>query len=493
MQKDFSYSSTPSQVINIPSETGALDIGDIHPDKGNEIGLIYPDGLYCLLFKDNQYDTTPVKIIDERTIFTTHTVSNDSGATFMSQNTSLSQKLRDKSRTTTSNQPAILSFIFDIDNDGLDDVILPQTEGFVIYFQNKSRINPTATLFAQSTSVVTGREISINFPAKNRIYSQEIFSYSQNQYGKNLNLFDFNKDGKLDIVKFRFTDYSSLDVWNGLKPFPTNDSEDEESTTKMLFFDEMDIFLQDNQRQFPKDPSFTIKIPRYAMENHNFLDIDGDGYIDLLFQKVFGDVTKAKLRIRIILNDKKNNFLDEFSQIIRTKDLMRYGKQFCIDINNDGALDLYLFYINISPTSANSMVKAFFERGIPGKIRFYLFDKSKRGYPKSPNFEQKISIGYNLFDFSYEKPNISPEGDFNGDKKKDLVIQTEKNRLSIYRFIDEKKGFETTPFTSITSQPIKRFYIYDLNNDGISDIITKEKASESLSAPSPYLHIYLSK
>ena len=482
MQKDFSFSSTPSQVINIPPEAGALDVGDIHPDKGNEIGLIYPDGLYCLLFKDNQYDTTPVKIIDERTIFVTH-----------SSTTSLPQKLRDKSRTTTSNQPAILSFIFDIDNDGLDDIILPQTEGFVIYFQNKSRINATATLFAQSTSVVTGREISINFSVPNKIYPQEMFSYSQNQYGKNLNLFDFNKDGKMDIVKFRFTDYSSLDVGNGLKPFPTNGSEDEESITKMLFYDEMDIFLQDNQRQFPDHPSFTIKIPRYAMENHNFLDIDGDGYIDLLFQKRFNDIPETKLRIRIVLNDKKNNFSDEFSQIIRTKDLMRYGTQFCIDINNDGALDLYLFYINISLTSANSMVKAFFEKGVPAKIRFYLFDKKNRRYPKSPNFEQKISIGYNLIDFSYEKPNISPEGDFNGDKKKDLVIQTEKNRLSIYRFINEQKGFETTPFTSITSQPIKRFYICDLNNDGISDIITKEKTSESLSAPSPYLHIYASK
>jgi hypothetical protein len=229
------------------------------------------------------------------------------------------------------------------------------------------------------------------------------------------------------------------------------------------------------------------------MENHNFLDIDGDGYIDLLFQKRFSDIPETKLRIRIILNDKKNNFSDESSQIIRTKDLVRYGKQICVDINNDGALDLYLFYINISPTSTNAMVKAFFEKGVPGKIRFYLFDKKNRRYPKSPNFEQKISIGYNLFDFSYEKPNISPEGDFNGDKKKDLVIQTEKNRLSIYRFIDERKGFETSPFKSITSQPIKRFYIYDLNNDGISDIITKEKTSESLSVPSPYLHIYLSK
>jgi len=491
MQKDFSYSSTPSQIINIPSEAGALDIGDIHPDKGNEIALIYPDGLYCLLFKDNQYDTTPVKIIDERIIF----IPLPNPPPINGGGKGGGGDLRDKSRTTTSNQPAILSFIFDIDNDELDDVILPKTEGFVIYFQNKRGDGDelSAPLFTQSTSIVTGREISINFPAKNRIYSQEIFSYSQNQYGKNLNLFDFNKDGKLDIVKFRFTDYSSLDMENGSKQVPTNDSEDKESNTKMLFYDEMDIFLQDNQRQFPNDPSFTIKIPRYAMENHNFLDIDGDGYIDLLFQKVFGDVTEAKLRIRIILNDKKNNFSDEFSQIIRTKDLARYGKQFCIDINNDGALDLYLFYINISPTSANSMVKAFFERGIPGKIRFYLFDKSKREYPKSPNFEQKISIGYNLFDFSYEKPNISPEGDFNGDKKKDLVIQTEKNRLSIYRFIDERKGFETAPFTSITSQPIKRFYIYDLNNDGISDIITKEKISESLSVPSPYLHIYLSK
>jgi len=484
MQKDFTYTSSPSQVIDIPFEVGAIDVGDVYPDKGNEIALIYLDGLYCFTFKDNSYNTTPVKIIDERTIFTV-TRRGD-----VSSPLRTGQGAPAPITTQSPKQIAFLSFVFDFDNDGQDDVILPQMEGFVIYFQDKNRN------FTQSTSIFTGREISINFFTKNETYPEEIFFYSQRQFGKNLNFFDFNRDGKMDIIKFRFTDFSSLDKFSS----PDSAQENEKDMAKNIFFDEIDVFLQNNQKQFPDSPSFTVRIPRYAMESYNLLDINGDGHTDLLFKKIFGNVAEAKTRIRIILGEKSLSpetsvisFPTESTQIIRTKDLMKYGRPSCIDINNDGALDLYLFYINISPTSAHSMIKAFFEKGIPGKIRFYLFDKDKNRYPGSPNYEQKISIGYNLFDFSYEKPNISLEGDFNGDKKKDLVIQTEKCRLSIYRFIDDRKGFENTPFTTITSKPIKRFFIFDLNNDGISDIITKEKVSESLTAPSPFLHIYLSK
>ncbi len=461
MRSDCTYQKSPSQIIDIPPNAKALDVGDIHPDKGDEIALIYPDGLYCFSFKGTKYGATPIKIIDERTVFVT-------------------QDVEDAHRRINP-EPTVLSFVLDFDGDGLDDVILPKMELYAIYFQDKDRS------FTSNAYIKTDREVLISYSSKEIFESMEAFFYSQRQYSKGAHFSDFNLDGKLDIVKYEFTDYSSLDMLD-------EDFDEKDDSSTEVFYDKVSVFLQSNDRRFPESSSFTVEIPRYPMERYDIVDINGDSYNDLCVRKLYGDVTNAKTRVKVILNDKKNQFSDDSAQIIRTKGMTNiFGSPPLIDINNDGALDLYLYYVNISVASVNSMIKAFFDKGIPAQIRFYLFDKEKNQYPKSPDFEQKVRIGYNVFDFSYEKPKISFDGDFNGDKMKDMIMQTESDKLSIYRFVDEKRGFKNTPFSTIKSQPIKNFFVVDLNKDGVSDIITTEKMTDSFSSPASALHIYISK
>ena len=309
--------------------------------------------------------------------------------------------------------------------------------------------------------------------------------------------FDYNNDGRDDVVLFEGYDINKTYTWPGpsfyknttnglIKDFVSLDN------TKLFAGKELvgdfnndgfvDAFLLTGMDPAGcsncKDPVFSL----YTMKNvsgYNFkvdsvnykgvwrtgtsADIDNDGDLDVVAFSTHHEYSGDILN-RILLNDGKGNFSYKASNI---DSIGWVDRAELIDMNNDGFVDLLMNDV-YSPLNVYSN-------------RFRILWNNKKG-----EFHQDRSVTIKIPNDLYVLDiNVL---DVNGDGKKEIILPMNdvagKWKILMYQTFDDinytevsenliQKNFDNSLF--LWDEPLA---IYDLDNNGLTDIVLNDKSKK---------------
>lgn len=234
---------------------------------------------------------------------------------------------------------------------------------------------------------------------------------------------DFNKDGLLDFI------ISGNDKY----PFGTANAGYQKCITK--------IYRNIGNGYFEEVITQIVGLNRGHV---SWADLNKDGYLDVLING--STDIYARPTTKIYRNNKNSTFTEVFTTITGT-DL---GDSRCIDINNDGLLDIL-----ISGHYKDSLINDISWKGVGITILY----KNEGNFSFTP-----ITYQFSPMD------GRSQICDFNKDGYKDILM-ADWFGTSLYIYINDTKGsfIRTTPNIGIRSVN-NELNVGDFNNDGYNDI-----------------------
>ncbi len=434
------YSDSPL-TIQCPVKNLIFDFANLEKETGSDLIFLKEDGVYRFKKKNNVLTDEIEKLIDSSSFFI--------------------------ERDNTSQQFADISY--DLNNDGIDEIFIPRLDSVLLFkkvgneFKNTT-CPPISMSFEQEFNAANMKSMSSD---KNK--NDYSFSYTSPYTSPSFLLYDFNNDGLKDIGLVYNTKGEGTSSSTKNLSLKDNESDyDKDSST-------INIYLQKNDLTFSNNYNYQYHTPipfyiykRYYQNNYlNLIDINNDHFPDLILENTYYNIFSPKTSYKIFIGDQKKGFKKDFDQILLTKDLSRQA--FFTDINADGLTDITLMYMDINFSSVDDMAKIILGRNIEVVIRIHL-GQEKRLFNKEPNFSKKIKISSKCFFWRYI-PNFQTSYDFNGDGKLDLAIRRDPDKLYVYNFINEKKGFSKKPITVFNISKKTSIKYDDLNNDKRMDII----------------------
>jgi hypothetical protein len=213
-------------------------------------------------------------------------------------------------------------------------------------------------------------------------------------------------------------------------------------------------------------------------ERHRFfLDVDGDGSLDLIFLKAKDTYAEnvnlfpvAKIFIHLW---KDGGFSPTPNYFFKT--IIVNGQAPFVDVDGDGDLDFVSVWSEITPGSKENIIQLLLESTLIFSFRCYLYDRAT-GYSNTPEINIKANIKGDFSYLSRELP-FDLGADVDGDGSHDLLIYKDpesvllydldfkaKNKIKSVKLIKVPGGFQGYRFS-------------DLDGNGKSDIIfIKDKA-----------------
>ena len=330
-----------------------------------------------------------------------------------------------------------MDFVFDINQDGLSDILLPDFDRVHLYIQDEQR---------------RFRHYALEIDAAMRVFDSGPQYRPREPY-----LFDANGDGRLDVLFHR----------DG----------------------ELAMFLQQ------ADGSVAVK-PRWLPLNVGIMaehktSVAGDDGRDR------SDLTVISFEELLDLNNDQlpDVVVEERSQKgvfnISTRYLVHYGRQQqgqlsydaepdtrvstkgvqfelnFTDINNDGLLDVYTPTIEVG---IGTIIGGLLSGSADLDVMFYLMDEDQ-SYRDKPQQKKPAEIAFDLSSGSTSYPALQV-ADFNGDKLNDLLIQSSENKLKLY-YGSAGKLFarKATKFSAPLPKNGALVDARDLNGDGKADLL----------------------
>ena len=359
----------------------------------------------------------------------------------------------------------------DINLDGLDDVVIPDIDGFWVAAQMSNGSFADAIKLGPSEPFLD--EIAMD---DTRSYREVgITALTIPWYLSRVHLMDYNQDGRSDLV-----------FWNR---------------------DHFDVYHQNSNGMFSTVPEiFTVDIPfdtdgAYSIafgfrgENtfslifgfresttltvlYSFGDVNGDGVADMmtlslngrsvlnqrsLYEVHFGTPTPdgilfARAANTVIQPQGKAGGLQHSG----------YSSVWLRDFDSDGEIDMMFRDVNIG---VGGMMRALLGNSVMMDVEFYRIEDGI--YPDNPTATHKIRPDINLFD----KQNIffSPVlmGDVNGDRRLDLLVGKSREELQVFVGVPGPELLARQPKKVAVTLPMdeRNTRLVDLNKDSKQDIL----------------------
>ncbi len=324
--------------------------------------------------------------------------------------------------------PLVSDFVFDLNADGKDEIfILQDRKVFFYHLNNAGRWIPEEIEnFDDSSS------ISIEDRARTNgdlLFHPSILSKSS------VLIQDINGDGLMDLITSAPHQQEQGFRFRAMNPHST------------------DII--------------TVGPKRHRF----FLDVNGDGKLDLVFLEAKDTNAEnanflpyAKIAVHLRKNDNYSPTPDYFFKTIIVNDQSPF-----VDVDRDGDLDFISVWPEITPGSKENVIQILFESTFVFQFRCYLFDR-QTGYSQTPevNFNSKIKA-----DFSYLSRELPFDGsaDIDGDGMNDLMICRDEESVFIY-FMDfrAKKRIRSVELIKVPGG-FQRYRFSDIDGNGKSGLI----------------------
>ena len=423
------YPAQPETIL-----TGAMayfaDVADVTADPGLELVVITAHGVGCFIQQGGKYITPIQPLLKCETILSL-------------------PLLRGAVANTAFTSVDVLpwNFAFDADGDGRDDVLVPHGTGTDVYlatapgkFAKPIRLRLFPLIFhgnlgsGQADDIV-GHNVS---PVHLEFYMRDILRR------------DVNGDGKLDLA------------CRGMRGAPAV------------------WFAQKHDGGF--DPVPASLPPGFrAVPDRSMVDINGDGRIDRIAEENrLDDPFNIKTHVRYWLADANGN-LPAKPTTINDQNILVHTHLPVHDFDGDGALDFAMFKTDITATEVAKWVRQSFGK-IDGYLNLYLFDRAGNRYDRRPVYSKSISMRFqvDLQDVMiggvwerYLGTMMRFEGDYNGDKRLDLLVRDETHRIAIYFNTGTRSRlFSRGPDIQLEDLPMfGGLEVEDLNGDGCADLI----------------------
>jgi len=327
----------------------------------------------------------------------------------------------------------IWPFVIDLDNDNIPEIIIPQPYKHDIY----------------------SKDIHDNYMLHKRLWTSPRFLLSNQKHLQlstvlpSLHISDFNDDQMPDllfIIEDRLAVY--LQYPNSSTAFPS-------ALTPADF--------QYTMAARNLNPSVLGSLSPETL-TLDTEDINNDGFVDILLSRASRAGFTANIsQIQIYLN-KSGRFDLLPDQILPVEN---FGCEHVIrDFNRDGLMDLGLLTFKIGFSQA---VKFLFTKKASNSYDIFLM-RDDHSYPSKPDAKHAFSRKVRISNLLESAPCVSFDGDFNGDKFKDLLIGTDSNEFSIFTG-GLKKFFSKRAVFKLHVPVSTSIIVNDIFCDGTSDIL----------------------
>ncbi len=424
-QADYRFEIAPGAVV--------YDVADIDPAPGKEILFFQDEGLYYYKMIDGRYDAKPVLFFNTRSIF----------------------KLPDPDFLER------LNFARDLDNDGIEEILVPQFHHYLIYKRQSGSDVPDDARSAGPYALAA----TLDCPVQNGIKSVGGASRSlvSTFLTPNTIIYDYNRDQSSDIVTVHG---SHLKVFfqNSAGEFSNDDS-------AVVDFD-FDLTLAYSSMSGPGQPHERDRL-KDKIGITSLTDLNDDGLLDMIVEKfsMKDGALNIKKQFQIFFGRENTDnphlggiFNTVPDHIIINKGLQIYSK--VADLNHDGKMDIYIPIIEIGIFNFISML---ISGDIDITVFWYVMDDTGR-YRKKPDFE--LEVTFELDTKGRKFPVSTFGGDFNGDGRKDF-LRSQDGKLKVHYAPEDgvpkekpDAEFETEiPDNGLTVRPCR------VNTDAKSDVV----------------------
>ena len=359
----------------------------------------------------------------------------------------------------------------DINRDGLDDLIVPDIDGFWIATQ------------LRDGSFTDPIKLGPPDPFLDKVVLDDTHSYREVGitpltvlwYLSRIHQMDYDQDKRSDLV-----------FWNA---------------------DHFDVYRQDARGMFSSmAETFTVDIPfdtdgaysiafAFSGENpfslmfgfrentklrvlHTFQDMNGDGVADLIIHSLEGrSLAKQHSLYEVHFGTSTPDgiaFARNVSMTIRPRGTAGglqpwgYSLQWLQDFEGDGKIDI--LFSNVK-TELGGMIRAMVGNSIPIDLEFYRMEDG--AYPNKPTTVRKIRPAFDPFDAHGVFFPAVLMGDVNGDGHSDLLVGKNWEELHVFPGVPGPGLLAQTPQKVAVTMPNdeRNMRLVDLNKDNKQDIL----------------------
>jgi FG-GAP-like repeat len=333
-----------------------------------------------------------------------------------------------------------LDFLVDVNDDGLDDLVVPDFDGLRVALQSAEGFDPPELLELPSALV------AVQVEARYRV--DELYHY------------DFDHDGRKDLAVIRNNEYLVFDAAGprGFAHRPHVVPIDID-----LAGDAVVARLQENITGFDQSDFSLTRISRVA-------DLNGDGLPDIvtftaistgLFDK------RTEYRVHMALRDDAGIHYRREADATIPSDGFQLDLA-TVDVNRDGQLDLIITSAKVGFTE---LIAALFSRSVGLDIGLHRMN-GEGSYSSAPDYHAKARLRFSISTGFISNPAVR-FADFDGDGLTDLLLQRGTDELKIDYGSDRNGGFGARSAVWATRLPRDgaSIDITDVNGDGRQDAL----------------------
>ncbi len=348
----------------------------------------------------------------------------------------------------------------DLNDDDLDDLVIPGSDGFQIYVQQSDGTFSDPLELGPPEPFLDKTPFGLK-----RTYGEIGWNALTNPlYQNRVHTMDYNRDGRSDLV-----------FWNK---------------------DHFDLYLQDGRGRFPPaaetfkigaafdfDGAYSVffrtgeeKRLKYL---HSFQDMNGDRIADLLLISQKSIVSRGSRNRRRLSRGARFELhfgkpIPGGTMFASKADTSIKSRGFLVglrphDLNRDGQVDMMLTNFKLGILSIVRVVAA---RKTPFNLNFYRMAGGV--YPDKPNALRNFTAAMDPFNDSKESffPFVLI-GDVNGDNRSDLLLANGRKEMQVFPGVTGPDLFAGKAQEVKVAIPIDEQYtqLADLNRDGKHDLL----------------------
>ena len=341
-----------------------------------------------------------------------------------------------------------LDFFRDLNDDGLDDLVVPDLAGHRVRLQLPGGGFGEETLLRES--------VAMNLREGRAGYKP-----------RTLYVGDVNFDGLNDIVTWRGDEFHIYTQ----QPGNRFAAEPQRLPLNLGILSEAQALALDSDRGAVDQSKLTTR------RIWSVSDFNSDGIPDILTEATLSKgVFDKRSEFRLHLGRRDANELG----FDATEDglLDSKGQQFGlveIDIDGDGRKDLVVHKVNMS---FGKVIGALLSGSVSMQIQFYKMTDDGR-FPERANYEAKTKVKFSVTSGQIDIP-VVLVADFDGDGLQDLVIGNQKGQLELYRGeatpqLFTKNALETDVLLPRNGELVQSD---DINGDGAADLAIRYSVAD---------------
>lgn len=420
-EADRSLPKDPSQRLAVPAIAATLIFGNHTADAGIEIGFLAPDGVYVYPKQGATLLEPATKLIHTRTFF----------------------------RAPSASSLPIWSWGTDLDGDGLYDLLVPTPDGYTVYLQSEAGRYGRVTRLESGVPADQALERVLVTDATAEHKSLESYALTVRRTLPRLFEADIDSNGTRDLVAFH-------GEW-------------------------IRTFFQNPGGAFAAASGVAERVPTLLTRPGNdldkatsaqFLDIDGDGNVDLIVTKVRGTLDDLKSFITIHFGSGygiyREDYVFELGGISTSPGF--------VDFNGDGCADVVT---HVTRADTLGKMLSSFWGDVEVSYKIYQFLPGERRFDRM-SYQETIAVNKSAFDRGGlgQVSRLEFSTDWTGNGLIDKIRIDPDGRMRVYEgaLSPEKRiTFGQTPvYTRTLPRQPPSVYYADFNGDRKTDAMMLE-------------------